>query len=498
MSATDLIVIAIVLPLFGMVASFITCHRGTLPYGLAAVINTLLLGTALALVFVVDLEGTAILRSGSWDAKVGILLVADRLSTLMLAVSALIAWAVSIYEIGEAKAGRGHPLRPALMQAMLLGINGAFLTGDLFNLYVWFEVMLMASFALLVLGRTQATLRGALPYLLLNLLGSALFLIGAGLVYGKVGTLNMAELAVRLAESPEVFYVDSSGVLLLVAFALKAGVFPFFFWLPDSYPHPPIPVIALFAGLLTKVGLYTLIRSYTLFFATAFAPLQDILLILAALTMILGVLGAAAHFEIKRILSFHIISQIGYMLFGLALMTVAGLAACVFYIVHHIIVKSNLFLIGGIIEQKTGSTDLSKTGGLYRVAPFLGIVFLIPALSLGGIPPLSGFWAKLSLIQAGIGEEAWLMIAVSLIVGIFTLFSMTKIWGEAFWKARPDTSPPLAKASQWSYAPVVLLSIATLVMGFFGNSFFELAERTAEDLISNSGYILAVLGETTS
>jgi len=497
MSGQALVAWVLLLPLAAMIGAFFARGRGGAGGMGGAVValaaNTLLLAGALALVAVVDRSGMVVLAGGNWAAPTGIVLVADRLGAMMVAVSAFIGWAVSLYEIGEFRAGRGHPLRPALMQAMLLGVHGAFLTGDLFNLYVWFEVMLMASFALLVLGRSRASLRGALPYLLLNLLGSALFLIGAGLVYGKVGTLNMADLAARLAASPEAFLVDSSGILLLVAFSLKAGVFPFFFWLPDSYPNPPVPVVALFAGLLTKVGIYTLLRAYTLFFATAFEPMQTLLMVLAALTMITGVFGAAAHFEIKRILSFHIISQIGYMLFGVALMTPLGLAACVFYVIHHIVVKSNLFLIGGIIEQRTGSSDLKKVGGLYRAAPWLGLLFLVPAMSLGGIPPLSGFWAKLGLIQAGIDARTWAMVVVSLLVGVLTLFSMTKIWAEAFWKAAPEGVSTDGRASAWAYAPVVLLGITTLVFGFAGSGLFGLAERAAADLLEPARYINAVL-----
>jgi multicomponent Na+:H+ antiporter subunit D len=497
MTATTLLVAVVILPLLGTMVTFFARNAfvGRAAPSLALAFQTVLLVAALGLLRKVDLYGTVVLASGDWAAPVGITLVADRLGAIMVAISAFIAWAVSLYEVGEARAGRMQPLRTCLMQAMLLGVHGAFLTGDLFNLYVWFEVMLMASFALMALNRTRAGLGGALPYLLLNLLGSALFLIGAGLVYGKVGTLNMADLAARLAAEPAAFLVDSSGMLLFVAFALKAAVFPFFFWLPDSYPQPPIPVIALFAGLLTKVGIYTLLRSYTLFFATGFEPLQEILLVLAALTMITGVLGAAQHFEIKRILSFHIISQIGYMLLGLGLMTSLGIASVVFYIVHHIVVKANLFLLGGIIEQRTGSTDLKKVGGLYAAVPWLALLFVVPAFSLGGIPPLSGFWAKLGLVQAMIEEAQWGMLAVALGVGLLTLFSMTKIWAEAFWKKSPTEAETLRPGSRWAYAATAVLSCTTLYFGFAGGAFFDLAERTAADLLTPAQYVQAVLGE---
>jgi multicomponent Na+:H+ antiporter subunit D len=460
---------------------------------------------ALALVARVDAAGFVVTQAGGWPAPYGITLIADRLAAGMVAISALVGLGVAVYALRDQADGELPAEFAPLYHFLLLGVQGAFLTGDLFNLYVWFEVMLVASFVLLTLGNRPAQLEGALKYVVLNIVGSALFLAGAGLLYGKLGTLNLADIAAKLADPAQGELLHTTGVLLLAAFGLKAGLFPLFFWLPASYHTPRVAVSAVFAGLLTKVGVYALMRAYTLFFAVKFPALQPLLLWLAALTMITGVLGAAAHFEVRRILSFHIVSQIGYMVLGLALMTPLALAGAIFYLGHHIIVKTNLFLVGGIIQHLRGTGELAALGGLLRRAPWLAALFFVPAFSLGGIPPLSGFWAKLAIVKAGLAAEAWVVTGIALAVGVLTLFSMTKIWAEAFWKATPadkvaaaagappapDTPPrgllPLV-------VPVVVFAALTILIGLAGGPLLDYSLRAAEQLLAPQGYIEAVLG----
>lgn len=310
----------------------------------------------------------------------------------------------------------------------------------------------------------------------------------------------MADLSVKLADADPNLTILLS-VLFLIAFGIKSGVFPLFFWLPASYHTPPIAVTAIFASLLTKVGVYSLIRVFTLIFIAEPEFTHHLLLFIAGMTMLTGVLGAAAHYEIRRILSFHIISQIGYIVMGLGLFTPLGLAGSVFFLVHNIIVKTNLFLVGGVINRLRGSYHLKKLGGLYELNPMLGILFLIPAFSIAGIPPLSGFWAKLMLIKGGLDIEAYVVVGVALVVSILTLYSMTKIWDQAFWKPEPDTSParpdkPSAfELSLW-LAPVILLAVITVVMGLFPAVFFDIAMRAGEQLMNPAEYIEAVLGQT--
>jgi multisubunit Na+/H+ antiporter MnhE subunit/energy-converting hydrogenase Eha subunit H len=300
----------------------------------------------------------------------------------MVTITGIMAVAVSVYGLVNGAELRERALYHPLYHGLLLGVAGAFLTGDLFNLYVWFEVMLIASFGLLVVGGSREQLDAGVKYVTLNLVATTFFLIAVAFLYGATGTLNMADLARALPGLPNQGLVTTLAVLLLIAFASKAALFPLFFWLPASYHTASAPVMAIFAALLTKVGVYAIIRVFTLMFDGHSSYLGPIIGVVAGLTMVTGVLGAASHFDIRRILSFHIISQIGYMLIGVAVATPLALAGSILYVLHHIVVKANLFLIAGAVKLAGGSYDLRQVGGLHRSAPMLAVLFLIPAMSL--------------------------------------------------------------------------------------------------------------------
>lgn len=439
------------------------------------------------------------LQLGGWEAPFGITLVADLFSSIMVVITAVIGFATALFSMATMDPEREKFGYYPLLQILLMGINGAFLTGDIFNLYVWFEVMLISSFVLLALGGKREQLEGAIKYVTLNLLSSALFLAGVGILYGLAGTLNMADLAVKLPhlEDPEMTTVVS--ILFLIAFGIKSAVFPLFFWLPASYHTPPAAVSAVFAGLLTKVGVYALIRVFTLIFVNDISFTHTIILVIAALTMLTGVLGAASQMNFRRILSFHIISQIGYMIMGLGLFSPLAIAGGILYIIHHIIVKTNLFFVSGVVNELRGTYDLKKLGGLYKLYPLAGLLFLIPALSLSGIPPLSGFWAKYSVIKAGIELDEFYIVAVALFVGLLTLFSMTKIWHEAFWKKNPDEDKTYSaiinpRKKLLLFLPIVLLALITIIIGLNVEPFFNIAQKAADQLLNPEMYIHAVLG----
>ena len=444
--------------------------------------------------------GIQSVQIGNWPAPFGITLVADLFSAIMVVLAGLMGLAVAVYSTASVDLRRESFGYYPLVNILLMGVCGAFLTGDIFNLYVWFEVMLIASFVLLALGGERDQMEGAFKYVTLNLLSSALFLAAVGILYGVTGTLNMADLARLLPQmNQSTGLLTTLAMLFLVAFGIKAAAFPLFFWLPASYHTPPVAVSALFAGLLTKVGVYALIRVFTLIFVQDTAYTHSLILLVAALTMVTGVLGAVAQNEFRRILSFHIVSQIGYMLMGLGLFTPLGVAGSVFYIVHHIIVKTNLFLISGLAHRFSGSSELKHMGGLYHSRPALAVLFLIPALSLAGMPPLSGFFAKLALLQAGLEAGRYLVVAVALGVGLLTLFSMTKIWGEAFWKARPEEAGEIhgethSGGTGLLFAPVILLAAMTLLIGLVAEPLVRLAMETSAQLMNPQGYIRAVLG----
>ncbi len=440
-------------------------------------------------------DGIQVIQLGNWPAPFGITFVADLFSSIMLIMSGIIGLAVAIYSISTIDRFRQRFSFFPLVNALLMGVNGAFLTGDVFNLYVWFEVMILASFVLLTMGGSRKQMDGAVKYVSMNLIASMLFLAGIGLLYGKAGTLNMADLAVKIGESDESLFLNSSAMLFFVAFSIKAAVFPFFFWLPASYHTPPIAITALFAGLLTKVGVYAMIRFFTLFFVQNQGFWHPLLLIIGGLTMVVGVLTAASQYDMRKILSFHIISQIGYMVMGLGLFTVLGIAGAIFYMVHNIIAKTNTFLIAGIIDKIKGTYDLKAIGGLYKQYPFLALLFLIAAFGLAGIPPLSGFAGKLILIIGGFEDQNYMITSVAILVGLFTLFSMVKIWNEGFWKKQPDDAGETKKVVPFSmYLPVLVLAAGTIVLGIFAEPFINIGIDAAEQLINPEIYINTVLG----
>ena len=493
----------ILIPIVTAIIGFLVGRSPGLQRAVSVAGAGLLLVAGVALMADVWSNGIVATQMGSWPAPFGITLVADHLSAVMVVITGITGLAVVVYGLADIDRERVRFGFHPMLHFLLCGVCGAFLTGDIFNLYVWFEVMLISSFALLVLGGDKEQLDGAVKYVALNLISTVLFLSAIGLLYGLTGTLNMADLHRVIPTVENQGLLTAVAVMFIVAFGIKSAVFPLFFWLPASYHTPPVAIAAVFSGLLTKVGVYALIRTFTLIFTHDTGYTHTILLWIAGLTMVTGVLGAAAQNEMRRILSFHIISQIGYMVMGLALYTPLGLVGSVFYLVHHIIVKANLFLVSGVANRLTGSFELKKIGGLYKSAPFLALLFLIPAFSLAGFPPLSGFWAKLVLIRAGLEIESWWIVATALIVGLLTIYSMTKIWGQVFWEPHPqgfDPSPdkgPL-KVNRRDYllltAPIAVMALMTVIIGLFAGPFYELAERSAAELLDPTAYVAAVLG----
>ena len=451
----------------------------------------ILVGTSVALLVRADRDGAVASQAGGWEAPFGITLIADRMAALLLVVSLATLLVVLVYAIGQGEAERHHVGFHPVYLLMTAGVSGAFLTGDLFNLFVSFEVMLTASYVLITLGGRRDQVRSGMTYVVISLIASALFLTTLGLVYASAGTVNLADLAGRFAELP-VGARQALAMLMLVVFGIKAAVFPLFFWLPDSYPTAPTPVTAVFAGLLTKVGVYAIIRTQTIL-----VPADDrqagLILGIAGATMIVGVLGAIAQNDIKRILSFHIVSQIGYMVMGLGFFTVAGIAGAVLFIVHQIIVKATLFLAGGLVEHRTGTGHLDRLGGMARSVPLVAVLFLLPALSLAGIPPLSGFVAKFALIEAGIADGWWFVVGLSLLASLFTLFSMMKIWAGAFWG---ETAPPTPgrRLPALMLGSTAALTAMSLAVALFAGPLYALTERAAGDLVDGDTYVQAVLG----
>jgi multicomponent Na+:H+ antiporter subunit D len=423
-------------------------------------------GSALALVATAHGGETLAVAFGDWPAPFGIEFRIDRLGASLVLITALMGLACLVFHESDADPGNRHPLLLPLVHGVLAGVAGAFATADLFNLYVWFEVMLIAALGVFAIGGRRDQLDASFKYLTLNLFGTLLLLIGVGAIYAATGHLNYGALAEAAASLPPTLTTLHLTVLGL-AFLVKAGAFPLFAWLPASYHTLPGPILALFAGLLTKVGAYAVLRILGDVFAPPPAVLLEALGWIAAATMLVGVLGAAYHWDIRRILAFHIISQIGYILLATALAGEAGNAATLFYTLHHIVVKANLFLIGAIVWRLTGSYDLRRIGGLWQARPWLGVLFAIPALSLVGIPPLSGFWAKYLVLFEAIGQGRIVWTVIALLVSVLTLYSMMKIWLEAFWRPHPaaDWTVPRDARLAPAIAATVGLAAITLWIG---------------------------------
>jgi len=493
---TWLVPIPIVLPLIGAALSILLGRSRAAQRAVGIGVLTVLVVVSIVLLVQVDSNGTLVAEAGGWPGPLGITLVADRFAVLLLLVAEVTLLVVLVYAIGEPGAERNHVGFQSAYLVLAAGVAASFLTGDLFNLFVSFEMMLTASYVLLTLGGRAEQVRSGMTYIVISLLASSLFVMALALLYSATGTVNMADLAVRMGDLPPGIRT-AFAVLLLVVFGIKAAIFPLFFWLPDSYPTAPSPITAIFAGLLTKVGVYAIIRTQLLLFPPDSRP-ATLLLVLAAATMVIGVLGAIAQDDIRRILSFTIVSQIGYMIMGLAFFTVAGVAAVVFSIVHHIVVKTSLFLVGGLVEHTSGSNRLTRIGGLVRTAPLLAAMFLLCALGLAGIPPFSGFVSKLGLIEAGIVDHQYAVIGVALAVSLLTLFSMMRIWMGAFWSPREADAPPPpepanAKSPILMLAPTAFLVACSLGIAIAAGPIYSLSERTAHDLMDRDTYIGAVL-----
>ena len=458
----------------------------------------------LALFARVHEHGVQAYQVGGWHAPLGIAVVADHFAAVLVLLTGLLGLAVALQVARFTPREEIERGAPALVFFLLAGVDAAFLTADLFHLYVAFEVLLLASFVLLILGGRAEQRVAAVRYLVPGVLSSMLLLAGVGLMYGLTGTLLMTEAADRVAELGSSAAVQSVAGLLALAFALKAAVFPVFAWLPASYPAAPSAVVALFSGLLTKVGVYALVRVFTLVLPAELAWLGPMLLFVAGATMVVGVLGALAQWGMQRLLSFHVVSQVGYLVIGLGLGTSAGLASAVFYLFHNSVAKACLLLATGVVKHRRGTDRLRSLGGLANTDPWLAGLFLVAALALAGIPPLSGFWAKLLVLRAAIDSSSWTIVVIAAGVGVFTLLSMAKIWTSAFWGSVPAAQQDRVEgrlqtespASKLDLIPVALLVVVVVALGLLAGPAIQVAERAASELLDSTAYVEALNQES--
>jgi multicomponent Na+:H+ antiporter subunit D len=515
-----LVPLVVLVPLFAAALTLVLGRRARPQRIVAALALTVVLGISVALLVGVDAEGAVVVEAGNWATPLGIVLVVDRLSALMLVVSSVVLLAVLVFSIGQGLADGDDETPVSIYYPTYLilttGVMVAFIAGDLFNLYVGFEILLVASYVLITLGGTRSRIRAGVTYVIVSLLSSILFLAAIGMVYGALGTVNLAQVAERVQELPLDVQILLH-VMLLVAFGIKAAVFPLSFWLPDSYPSAPAPVTAAFAGLLTKIGVYAIIRLETVIFPTP--ELNPALLVVALLTMVVGALGAVAQADIKRILSFTLVSHIGYMILGVALGTAAGTAAATYYIVHHIVVQTTLFLAAGLVEREAGTTSITRVGGLLASAPLVAVLFFIPALNLGGIPPFSGFIGKLGLFQAAAVQGdalAYTLIGGGALVSLLTLYALVRVWNLVFWRPADDVegdetrllraveeAPDAPVTAETRTTPLLMtvstagMVVVSLALTVFAGPLYAISDRAAADLDGPDAYIAVVLGDLT-
>lgn len=438
-------------------------------------------------------EGIQTLYLGGWEAPFGITLVADMFALILVLVTAIVFFCCIYYAFSSIGPEREQHYFYPLSLFLITGVNGSFLTGDIFNLFVFFEVMLVASYVLITLGGTKIQLRQSIKYVLINMISSSLFLIAIAFLYGMTGTLNMAHISVRVAEAGQGGILTVISFIFLIVFGLKAGLF-LFFWLPDSYSAPPTAIAALFGALLTKVGIYSIIRMFSLVFYHLPNVTHMFIGILAGLTMVLGAMGAIAYWDIKRIITYNVVVSVGFILAGFASFSLVGTTGSVYYLIHDMIVKALLFLTGGTIIHLTGTGNIRELTGLIRRHPHLGWMFFIAALSVSGIPPLSGFIGKLFVTKGTFESGLFWLGGIGLFTSLMVLYSVMKIFVNVFWGYTDRTEDKEKGSEKGLLLPIGILTILTIAIGLGVEGIHEYVDLAAAGLMNPEIYIKAVLG----
>lgn len=495
-----LIILPIIIQAFIAVILLFFWQKPGIQRILSIIGSTVSIGISSMLFYQVWTHGTTVLQLGNWEPPFGISLVGDTLAATLVLLTSIVSLAISIYSNANMVAARVKFGYYPIFHFLIMGLSGAFLTGDIFNLYVWFEVIIISSFVLLTIGGRKIQIEGAVKYFTLNMLSSIIFLTGIAMLYGVTGSLNMADLSRIIPEIENKAIIQTISLVFMVGFGVKAGVFPLYLWLPASYHTPPAAVSALFGGLLTKVGVYALIRVFTLVFPLTEMN-QTILMIVAGFTVFFGGIGALVQKDVVRVFSYLIICHIGFMVGGLSLFTEIAIIGAVFYMFHDIIVKTTLFMMGGVFFRIFGNTKLYNMGGLMNDYPRLSVLFAIPLFALVGIPPLSGFWPKLSLFGASYETQSIAMLIVFIFASLITLIIIAKVWNSTFAKSARKTEK-LEKLKYYDQfnvkekaamiVPIVLLIIVILYYSLFAEHIQLIAERIGYEIMHPQGYVEAV------
>ena len=491
----NLLLFPIIIPFFFAIIMLFFKENVLVQRTLAVIGLTFGLVASLFLVAKVKADGIQTITLGSWPAPFGISMVSDMFSAILVTTTILITLLIVIYSFSSIGVERERFFYYPAILFMVTGVNGAFTTGDIFNMFVFFEVLLIASYLLIVLGGEKKQLQESIKYILVNVVSSALFVITVAYLYSVVGTLNMADIAAKIAEIGQPGIITVIAVLLLIVFGVKGSIFPLYFWLPGSYSAPPTPVLALFGALLTKVGVYAIMRTYTLFFVHDTEFTHGLLMALSILTVIAGCIGALAYFDVKQIIIYNIVIAIGVILYGAAQMNEAGITGSIFYLLHDMLIKGALFMFIGIIIYITGTSNLREMGGLIKTHASLAWMYLIAAFGLAGIPPLSGFIGKLLIVKGSFEAEhtvgSILILASSLVV----LLSVIRIFIYAFWGEPVQLPVTDRRVYRNMMTPAVILVVLSVFYGIGTEWLIPYISDATDVLLNPSMYIDAVLKE---
>ncbi len=488
----NLIVLPIIIPLvMGLILVIFRNHLGL--QRCLSLLATALIGlTAMNLLQQIKTQGIQVLYLGGWQAPFGITLVADMLAVLLILTTALVSLACIWYAFASLDRPRERHYFYPMCLFLIAGVNGSFLTGDIFNLFVCFEVMLVASYVLLSMGGSQVQLRESIKYIIINMVSSFLFLIAIAYLYAITGTLNLAHLSVRVAQAGQGGLMTVVALLFLIVFSLKAAVF-LFYWLPGSYGAPPTAIAALFAALLTKVGIYAIIRLFSLVFYHQPEITHLLIGIMAGLSMLLGAMGAVAYWNIRKIVTYNVVVGVGFILAGFASFSIVGMRGAIYYLIHDMIVKALLFLSAGTVIQLTGTDKIRNISGLIRLHPYLGWMFFIAALSLSGIPPLSGFIGKIFVTEGTFQAGYYWLGGIGLLTSLMVLYSVMKIFLNVFWGHTSMSEENENGTGLGLLLPIALLTSLTIALGLGAEGIHEFVDLAVEGLQNPDLYIDAVL-----
>lgn len=488
----NMIVLPMVLPVLVGIALIFFRNQVQVQRWVSFLVMVINAGIAVYLLNVIQTEGILRLDFGGWEPPFGILFVADSFSVILVLTTSVVAAICLLYAFSSISKDHENMFFYSFVNFLVAGVNGSFLTGDLFNLYVCFEVMLLASYVLIALGGKKVQLRESIKYVFINVLSSWFFLIGIAYLYGSLGTLNLAHISERIAESGQTPLLTVISVVFLTVFALKAGLL-LYYWLPGSYGVAPTAVAALFGGLLTKVGIYAMIRVFTLFFYHEPSITHTIIGVMAALTLIGGSIGASAYKDIRLIVTYNVVIAVGFILVGLSTATPEALEGSIYYLMHDMVVKALLFLLAGTMITVTGTVKIDEISGLIRNYPVFGWMFFIVMLSLAGVPPFSGFIGKVLVGQGAVESGSYVLLGLAFLSSIFVLYSLLRIFLQCFWGETIISSEdeiPMKKGWMVSFA---LLTFITIGLGLGAEAIYPYVSDAANTLLNPDIYIEAIL-----